>query len=1335
MPDASVNIGGSAAGAVAAVAEAQAAINSLHGRTIYNDVVTRGGDGAARVADDMGRAGDNAERAGKSARGMGDNLDRAGRSARGAADEAERAGEHMGRTADEAERLRGHMAAVDSIMRGGAPSSTERASSALRGMAADAILARGAIGELGGGSGGMRAIESGVSGAGRSFRELGQGAASASRFIVDSGGGAQRLASGFNHAALSGGRFMAGVSGGAQQVSRDLVPMERGADGAYRAVSRLGGSGKEVEKLASSFKGIDAVGRILGDVAGGGSGGGGGGILGALGGEEFLGAAGGAVGTITGAVKGLGMASAYSAVGMGALGAAVAGVGAGAVLEDVLHSAPLMHAAEQGVRGFNGALRSMSSEATAAGLGPMNTLSTAVKGVGHELGVLGVQNIGAALGDASKLAGSATTAMQKLAPAIQPAMTAATSLGQAVLGAFGDSGGEIAHFANVVTQSSDGIQSALTGTVRAATALGGGLVQAVAAAAPLINAGADVVSSATDFGLGSMGVKSNYRATPNPDGSTPAPSWGNTLGGIVAMAAGGPLGGLVMGGSGATQSAVSSFRGGGSAPDPFPTPTGGPGGGPSPGWHPPPLQSYEPGGQRSMPGGFDAGSGTPGRLGDMGAGRTPAAPPDTRGGILTRDQTANDPKAQAQYEQMHRDAQGPGAPGISMGGQRVGSSAGIPSPAAAQQLSQAMQGVQRSTEGATSAQRSFGSTAPGSLNQVSTAAQGAGAGVQQQMQGMTRSVASAQPAVHAAAAQIPQAIQQGATAAPPSMVAPVAGAVHTAVQAAAPVAESGGASLGASVGGGMGQGVTKTETSTLTIVRKWVEKIIDEGASALGARSPSKKFEALGASIPAGMTAGVQANQGSAVTATQQMMQRVVQGAQSELGGVQAQLGSGLSQALGGQGSGGSGLDNRHQAAIDRSLGVARQGDPYRDSTAGALKYADAANQAGDATGQAGDASNKTSDAAKRHAAVAQWASDQQAGIAHSIDERAKKKPGDITAQDRADSYGQQGLSVEAEANIARHNDRFNVLDEARKQRHQDAADRSLGLGPSPDYAGQAKQDAQAQQDAQQQAAQPPPKPADPLWQADVSQRTGSGLGIPNQAAAQQLSKTYSQGQQIGAAGPQGVAAGIQANQASPVDQMAQMATQMTDAVKKKLGIQSPSTVMAQVGANSAAGLGQGTMAGAAAGVLAGTGQVADAVSSAMTTASARAVGPVSNAGLMVGYAYATNIVTGATQVLKAANFQGSGTPNILAGEQAQTALGQIGLLGPGAGASVYKTPSVAMDGAGQAAQMAALKAAIQSRPIHLTVNLDSQPFKRMIVASQDDFVEALRDASIGANG
>lgn len=65
--------------------------------------------------------------------------------------------------------------------------------------------------------------------------------------------------------------------------------------------------------------------------------------------------------------------------------------------------------------------------------------------------------------------------------------------------------------------------------------------------------------------------------------------------------------------------------------------------------------------------------------------------------------------------------------------------------------------------------------------------------------------------------------------------------------------------------------ITKTVTGTITIIRKWVKKIIEEGKDGLESRSPSRVFFRLGQGVGDGMAGGINSRAAAATAATAQM--------------------------------------------------------------------------------------------------------------------------------------------------------------------------------------------------------------------------------------------------------------------------------------------------------------------------------------------------------------------------------------------------------------------------------------------------------------------------------
>jgi hypothetical protein len=787
MPDATVNIGGDASGAIAAVAAAQAAIDSLTGKTVIVDINVRqhgsstGGGGLAGAASGLGRVGDAADRAGRAGRGMGDSFDRAGRSALGM-------GDHVGRSADHAERLRTHMDAVSNIMSGGAPGAVSHASG-MRNLAEGAILAGAAVRGIGSDSSrSLGAAETGAIRAGRGMRQLGAGAGSASQ-------------------------FMAGASGAAQQVSRSLVPMAQGADGVYRSVSRMAGAGKDVERFAGSMRTIDAAGRAIdGGGSGGGGGGGLGGLINKLGGIPDVAMPG------MRAIRGIGMVAGVSALGMGALAGAVAGVGLAGVAADFAANRQLMKAGGEAVKDFTKQFSAMKAETSAAGMPAMAGVSAAAKGMGHELAQIGAANIAPVLGDVAKLGNQATQAMHKLAPSIGPATQGLTALAGAVLGAFGDSGPAVTSFANTVTQNAAGLQALMSSAISTAGAVGSATVGALGGTGQF------------DSGVGSPSGKPPGSAIDSP-GSGGLPSLAGTAQRLAMWGMGGPLVPMAdaLGASGILHAI---------APAAFDSPRGsGPG------------ASAKP----VTPGGFDPSKPFSGTLPDgnvgSGSGAAPVAKParGPMGNFDSKGAFGLPTSPPAGQEGASPDASR--FAGMT-GGQVLTSqraAAGLP-PVGQPQYS----GV--------------GPRGPGqSVGPMpASTATGLGGGGIAPLDNMMRAAA-------------PQ-IAGGGAATGAAMVQHV----QKAVSVAAPAAAAGGAAIGGGVSGGIAAGTTSTMTVTDTVMVKHVKHLVEVAAAALGIHSPSKEFDYLGRMTMAGFGQGAQRASAGTSGAMSDHMGGVLSAAQNE---------------------------------------------------------------------------------------------------------------------------------------------------------------------------------------------------------------------------------------------------------------------------------------------------------------------------------------------------------------------------------------------------------------------------------------------------------------------
>ena len=503
----------------------------------------------------------------------------------------------------------------------------------------------------------------------------------------------------------------------------------------------------------------------------------------------------------------------------------------------------------------------------------------------------------------------------------------------------------------------------------------------------------------------------------------------------------------------------------------------------------------------------------------------------------------------------------------------------------------------------------------------------------------------------------------------------------------------------------MGKGVTKEITNTLTIVKKWIVKVIETAAGALDAHSPSRVFAALGQSIPQGLVVGMEADSSKAVSATQAMISQVTAGAQKSLGGVQSQLGG------------------RYGDAIQEALQPGKQPAQQPPAQQPALPQAPPKPPA-DRYPQM-NPQKRAEDEKKK----------QQ-------EDQKKEEEARRAATFEANKKGleERGLTPDSAARKAaleqKHNDRKKKLQDQRQIDKDSAILRARGETPlntgnpeSDNAANRAKADAATnkikQRDANKDAAlkllgvrpqteaekaAAPPPPGSSKAQDLAAKKTKSD---DNAARAKATLKNFpgveggvkQSSAAVGKAVPDGMEGGINQNAGGPADAAGKMAGKAIEAAKKKTKTKSPSQEFHDIGKSTAEGMANGMSAGGLAGGL-GAG-VSDATSAIMGIASDR--------GLQVGYRYATSLMSGASSVLKSDDFKAAALPQIDS-PQAKAFLGANELLGPaGSGAQVWKSAMVSM-GAGTPATPA----------INLTLNLDGQPFRQLVLDQNDNLVNAI---------
>lgn len=435
-----VEITGDSGSAVAAVAAAQAAIDSLHGKTVEIGINTSGG-GSGGIAS------------------AGRDLDNFGRAADRASDGAERLAISNGHASSGARSM---------------ADDHEQASSALRNMGNEASRVGRTFDDMWRDSPGpppdwATGLEDGSRAAAAPMRDLNSELSSSERFMVGAGGGAERVGNALvplGHAASSG-----------------AIELKDFGDGIYRA----SGAASDGTRTISAF------GRLLGDVGEEGGGSSGGGFLSRLtSGLSGMGkAASGAMddmeaglspGKMMGSLQGIGMAALYATAGIGLLDAGVGALGAGAAVAS-LHDIPgAMNAVRDAGHSFDQGMKSVAQSAGGEVAPALAALKTPARELGKEFAQLGVDNMANTAGDLTKLAGTATETMKALAPAVKPAEDAFTTLADSAMVGLGRAEPALEAFSNSISQNAPGLTNLASGLTRDMSTAGQFVVNTAAAA-------------------------------------------------------------------------------------------------------------------------------------------------------------------------------------------------------------------------------------------------------------------------------------------------------------------------------------------------------------------------------------------------------------------------------------------------------------------------------------------------------------------------------------------------------------------------------------------------------------------------------------------------------------------------------------------------------------------------------------------------------------------------------------------------------------------------------------------------------------------------------------
>ena len=1007
----------------------------------------------------------------------------------------------------------------------------------------------------------------------------------------------------------------------------------------------------------------------------------------------------GDVGTVAGELAGNAM------LGLAATGVAAA-AGAGAVLETIKHLPAAMQAAHTATNQFGKALTNAVAGA-AVSKGEFQALGQALGGLGSEVGRVGLQNMNAVVGGAADLAGNATSALKSLEPAIPGAINGVVALGDAFLKGVSSpqvvSGIEGVSKALSSATNEQGISNAVSGlatigTIAATAATNiAGIVDAgdsPAAEPALIGAakGAMMGSSAGWKGALAGGLIGGgalaIAADQQSKGEDPTSSLGYGAGGAIL----GRMLGTPFGPAGQAIGATAGFAGGEL------------------------LGAGDPGGKM-----FSTGLSALGATGSMAGtllGDVANVPSDIGKGLssgnwagLSQDSAAfkqqssslgqawsravtpggaNQPDAPASPQEALASAQkaapfgydqakdgslsassgpgggggvyagGPGAtpqrptPPIpaprdlppSSPGATGGSGSGAPTLASAQ----ALQRLSGALPPANSGMQQLGgtsSTASSGLSRVQQSTTGVGSSMSQLQQSSTSaSQPLQQVAQHAnTAAQSVTTLGQNSAAAaePMKQLAPT---VTQSLSQAHAAIQSGGQSIGQAAPAAMAAGITQNTAQACDASNQMGKSAVDCAKAAVKSASPSKEFMSIGESTGQGFAIGVQSTAGLASGAVSQamtgalgagaaamqtaspskafaalgqgMMQQVAQGAQGQMSGTQAKLGNTLSglqaksvipqAGLAGQGQGSVDFGGQYaqNAASQRAQEQAKQGQDKQT----AAQREDAAIRAGLSTRG--------------------WGSTTQDLVANQIEARGGNK----AAADKRESDAQKRAQDAIGGNFRSPQEQS----DAAKQRASDAQARLRGSDPGQQRATDAQN---AQNKALGAGATNAPIPS-------------SAVLLPQQAV--------SQGNQVGQGLTQGLTNGLNQGAGAANNAAGNMGQGVVDQVKKKTGVNSPSTITTQYGLEVAAGMTGGLTSG--------------------ITAASGAISPVaSNSGLMVGYVYGQGIVSGALSVLKSADYASAAVSGV-GSQLAEAALGKLNMLGPaGAGGEVNKVLPVTLSG------------------------------------------------------
>lgn len=1221
-------------GAIAQLAAVKGAIDSIEGKTVTVTVNTRHINSATKAVDGLADALD------RLPQGIGGGLDR----------DVDRARRSLG-------RLGGDLGDVDRNMVRSRASSRELGESH-RGLERASRRASGGVGGLGRSARdtdrGLGGLGSTIGGVGRGLGGLGRGAGGAGRMLAEVGDSAFDAGMGMAKAQGMIGNLTSGLTifGASAAISAAGAGILTGAVGALGAVgvASLGAVGVAAG-VAGGAMGAFAIDAHKDSARFGQT-------LEQMGKQAHL-ASQAISEPMAEAMVGLGRAMVGADNVMTPAGASIvsslrAGFGEAAGVVN-RSSGAIVDAADTAARGFarltgeaapgaaaflsqlpaltQGAVSGMSqitsefgksAGAIEAATPAMNRAMGSAGALGAELVRIGRSNLAPFAEDVSSMTDGLTGMASNLAPAVRPAMTAVTDTVNAASGGIGSLAPDITDFAKTLSANAPELESIVGSLGRGILSFGGAAVDGLGMAAPAIadmaqsisanrpaltSMVAGLVGGAADvIGFGADAIGVGEKIDNAVKSVLPSGGFGKALAGDRNAGPGGGPG----------QALADAVRGPGGISPLSAAPQGG--FRPNAGmigdsklaqWF---NKTYglKSGGPQST-----RGAGGPGFFGAGGTFERISNAPDGLAGEASRGLFAPEGSTGALRAAFGGAAGRPPAP------------AGTNAPIAAgggQQLISQMAAIPQGVAQAHTA-----------LNTLPTATQSAMAGTQQ--------------AVQRAGAPMGAAMTKNVQT------------MTRSISAGAPAAEAGGEAMGAAATGGMGKGITVTQTNTLTVIKKWIKKVIDTGMGALDAHSPSRKFKRIGTYIPMGVSEGIAERGRDAMNATSDMFhQQQAEGdryraTMQSSSIIRIPAGKGRTPDDSGDrpGPGGS-LDAAMRQA--REAASAKYGGPYQNTRDAKGVWSPATENEGKYFGALHRADQ---DLMGRGAAKEAFFSGTGSATPNPDTKGGWDFGGPLGPRPTGTGEGDWVRSVFDKKTFGWEAKPGVDITKAKSM----AELNSMIQSPLDSKTYGAMMAMQQNLDAGANANM---QMFGERTQQNILRGRPGALSVAD-AWGDQLAKQKNAAEAAGRDTTAGFGKGIKENEAAAVDPMGNVTRRQKKKYTDDWEINSPSAVAAGYSADVVAGFGLGLTANA--GVAAG----------AMGDVTGAVAGVASDGGLKIGYTWGTSFVDGVARMVQRNLLQVAAPPSIES-PAAKAALARMGLWGPaGGGASVWKTPMVSMGG------------------------------------------------------